>query len=556
VTTVEGFAPWPPHIAARYRLAGLWRGQPLGYWMWRWAQAAEDRTAVVDGPVRLGYLELAERADAVAEALLGLGLRRGDRVLVQLPNRWEFVVLVLAAFRAGVAPILALPAHRRHELTHLAATAEAAAIVVPDVYRGFDHQTLAASVAADVPSIRHVLVVGDAVQPGGTALAALRDPPGDAAARRARLDRVAPGSSDVALFLLSGGTTGLPKLIARTHDDYEYNVRVSAAISELGPDSVYLVALPAAHNFPFGCPGILGTLSCGGRVVMLPSPRPGAAFTAIEAEQVTIISLVPAVARQWVDSLVEAGAVRPGLGSLRVVQVGGSLLDPTLARDIPEVLGARLQQVFGMAEGLLNFTRLDDPSDVLLSTQGRPASPFDEIMVVDEHDQPVPVGVEGELLTRGPYTPRGYFRAPEHNARGYTEDGWYRTGDLVRLRPDGNLVVSGRRKDLINRGGEKIAAAEVETLARELLGLPSVAAVPVADAAVGERVCLVVAGGPRPALAAVRAAFAAHGVARYKIPEAVLPVAEFPVTAVGKIDKLALRQLAEEASRARADNPA
>jgi 2,3-dihydroxybenzoate-AMP ligase len=152
------------------------------------------------------------------------------------------------------------------------------------------------------------------------------------------------------------------------------------------------------------------------------------------------------------------------LSTLEVLQVGGAKLVPELARRIRPALGCDVQQVFGMAEGLLNFTRLDDPDEVKFTTQGRPMSPDDDIAVVDEFGDPVPPGEPGELITQGPYTLRGYFRAREHNARAFTPDGWYRSGDIVRLDRAGNLVVEGRAKDLINRGGEKISAEEVEDL--------------------------------------------------------------------------------------------
>lgn len=538
--TATGQVRWPAEYTRRYRAAGLWRDRPLGYWMWEWADGYGDRVAIVDGPKRIGYRELAERADALADALAARGVHRGDRILVQLPNAWEFVVLVLACLRAGVAPVLALPAHRRHELEHLARSATVRAIVVPDVLRGFDHQSLAATVSAGLDEPVPVVVLGDRVDPGHHDLRALSGVAGDPDQRRRRLDAAAPDPDDVAVLLLSGGTTGLPKMIARSHNDYDYNLRRSAEACGFGPSTVYLVALPAAHNFPLACPGVLGTLANGGRVVMARSPEPEAAFAVIEAEGVTVTSLVPAVVKRWVAAAAESG---PDLSSLRLVQVGGSVLDPALARRVPQVLGAPLQQCFGMAEGLLSYTRPDDPDAVRFGTQGRPISAHDEVRIVDEHDVDIPDGEQGELLTRGPYTPRGYYRAPEHNAVTFTADGWYRTGDLVRRHATGNLVVEGRRKDLVNRGGEKVSAEEIEILARELLPVADAVVVPAPDELFGERVCLVVVprGTDEPTLDDVRARFVDRGVAHYKIPEQLQVVRELPLTAVGKVDRKALR---------------
>ncbi|WDF42364.1 AMP-binding protein [Streptomyces sp. T12] len=538
----EGTVPWPKADADRYTAAGYWAGRPLGDLLRESGDRTPDATALVDGDLRLTYTELADRADALALRLLDLGLAPGDRIVVQLANGWEFTVLTWACLRAGIVPVMALPAHRRLELAYLAAHSEAAAIAVPDRLRDFDHQALAHELGKEITGPGHVLVAGDDVGPGSVDLRALCTPGTDPAADRARLDAAAPDSRDVAVFLLSGGTTGLPKLIARTHDDYAYNARASAEVSAVDHESVYLVSLPAGHNFPLACPGILGTLLAGGRVVMLPSPEPVRVFDTAAAEGVTHTAVVPAVAGRWLEHAEQHGAEQ--LSSLRVLQVGGSRLADELARRVRPVLGATLQQVFGMAEGLLNYTRLDDPEDVICTTQGRPMCPDDEVRLVDELDQDVPDGEPGALLTRGPYTPRGYYRAAEHNKRAFTEDGWYRSGDICRRTPDGNLVVEGRDKDMINRGGEKVSAEEVENLVYQLTDVSQVAAVAMPDATLGERVCLYVVAGPghpSPDLATIRAAMEEAGVARFKLPEHLVCVEELASTKVGKIDKKALR---------------
>src|SRR5580693_9438360 len=486
----DGTVPWPEDLAREYSKAGWWRGQALGAEIAAVADARQAATALVDGATRISYASLAARADALAGRLTdGLGLARGDRIVVQLPNCWEFAVLTLGCLRAGIVPVMALPAHRQHELAYLCQHSEARALAVPGVLRGFDHQEMAAGLRAGSATLRHVLVAGPDVRPGHTALAALCAEPADeaqATADRARWDADPPAASGVAVFLLSGGTTGLPKLIARTHDDYAYNARASARLCGLGPDTVYLTALPGAHNFPLACPGILGTILSGGRVVMLPSPEPERAFAVIAAEGVTVTAAVPAVAQRWIRHAREHGAGQ--LRTLTLLQVGGARLADEIARQVRPVLGATLQQVFGMAEGLLNYTRLDDPEEVICATQGRPLSDGDEVRIVNEFDRDVPDGEPGSLLTRGPYTPRGYYRAAEQNARAFTADGWYRSGDIVRRRADGNLVVEGRDKDMINRGGEKISAEEVENLLYQLPQVAQAAAVAMPDPELGERV--------------------------------------------------------------------
>jgi len=543
---------WPPELAERYRRAGYWTGHGLTASAQTWGEP--DATALIDGPVRITHADLVALADGLAENLAARGLSRGDTVLVQLPNCWEFVVLTLACLRLGAAPIMALPAHRRHELRHLAALAGAAAVAVPESFRDFDHQRLGLDLVDEVGCLREVWVVGDHPHPVAVDLRSLISPPADPEAARARLDAGAPAGSDVAVFLLSGGTTGVPKIIPRTHDDYGYNIRRTAQLSGTDSSSVYLVALPAGHNFPLGCPGILGTLASGGTVVMARSPEPRSCFELIAEHGVTHSAVVPAVAQRWLDELSgPAASSLPDLSSLRVLQVGGSRMPVESARRVRPVLGATLQQAFGMAEGLCNFTRLDDPDEVICETQGRPMCPDDEIRIVDETDTPVEPGSAGLLLTRGPYTLRGYFRAPEHNDRAFTADGWYRTGDVVHVHPSGNLVVEGRTKDVIVRGGEKISAEEVENLV--YLGVPEVArvaAVGTPDPRLGERVAVAVVARPgaAPTLESVREALQRLECAAFKLPEQLELLDALPLTPVGKIDKNRLR--ADLARRARA----
>jgi 2,3-dihydroxybenzoate-AMP ligase len=544
----ENTVPWPDDVAEEYVARGYWAGMTLGVLLRDIAARRPEEPALIDAGsgVRLTHRELTERADAAGVRLLDLGLEQGHRIVVQLANGWEFVVLTLACLRTGIVPVMALPAHRRVELSYLARHAEATAIAVPDRLRDFDHQLLAHELAGEVREVTrdawHVLVAGDDIAPGSTDLRALCAPSDDPDADRARLDAIAIASRDVAVFLLSGGTTGLPKLIARTHDDYAYNARASAELCGMDNRTGYLVSLPAGHNFPLACPGILGALLSGGRVVLLPSPEPAKAFATIAAEAVTHTAVVPAVAARWIDHGLEHGTDE--LVTLRVLQVGGARLADELARKVGPVLGVTLQQVFGMAEGLLNYTRLDDPDDVVCTTQGRPMSPADEVRLVDELGDEVPDGEPGSLLTRGPYTPRGYYRAAEQNARAFTLDGWYRSGDICRRVRGEYLVVEGRDKDMINRGGEKISAEEVENLVYQLPEVAQVAAVAMPDPELGERVCLYVVPRPGavPTLERVRSSMEATGVARFKLPEHLVLVEELLTTKVGKIDKKALRE--------------
>lgn len=533
----DDWTPWPEEFAHTYREAGYWTGETFPAFLRERAARFAEHTAVVDGHIRWSYADLDRRADSLAAGLARLGVAEGDRVVVHLPNVAALLEVIFALFRLGALPVYALPAHRHSELVHLATTAEAIALVTSDTHAGFDCRPMAARVRSESPSLEHVLVAGDPGEPsaGFTALETLRDEP-----ERAALASPDPGA--VAFFQLSGGTTGLPKLIPRTHDDYLYSVRASADICALDTDTVYLGALPITHNFPMSSPGFLGVLHAGGTVVLASDPSPGTALALVEREHVTHTAVVPPVAMLWLDAVEHGSQADRDLSSLRVLQVGGATFPEEAARRVTPVLGCVLQQVFGMAEGLVNYTRDSDPDDVVITTQGRPISDHDEIRVVDDHDRPVPEGEAGHLLTRGPYTIRGYYRAPEHNATAFTSDGFYRTGDIVRRHPSGNLVVAGRAKDQINRGGEKVGAEEVENhiLAHPNVHDASVVAVP--DPYLGERTCAyVIPRGQAPTRGELLAFLRERGLAAYKIPDRVGFVDTFPATAVGKTSKRDLR---------------
>jgi len=436
---------------------------------------------------------------------------------------------------------MALPPHRAHEISYLVEFSDAIAYAVPARYRDYDYQALARQVNDACPSLAYVLVAGEGVDRSFVDLRGMLHETADADEVRRALRQQRPDPSDVALFLLSGGTTGLPKLIPRTHDDYAYNARGSAAVCGFGPETVYMVVLPAGHNFPLGSPGILGVFHHGGRVVLAPTPSPEVALPLIERERVTVTSVVPAVAIHWMDAPLRASC---DLSSLQVLQVGGARLNPEAARRVGPALGCRLQQVFGMAEGLLNFTRLDDPEEMIVSTQGRPMSPDDEVRVVDASGHPVSVGEAGELCTRGPCTVRGYYDAPEYNLRAFTPDGFYRSGDVVRMDAAGNFIVEGRQKDLINRAGEKVSAEEVENLILSHPAVFNVAVVAMPDPVAGERVCAyaVLHGGASLALSDLAGFLHGRGIAQYKLPERLEIIDALPLTGVGKVDKKALRE--------------
>ncbi|GAA2554280.1 (2,3-dihydroxybenzoyl)adenylate synthase [Mycolicibacterium diernhoferi] len=538
----SGFVPFPADRAAIYRQAGYWTDKPLDSILSNGAEKWPDTAAIIDAERRYTFAELDSLADLVAARLHALGLRAGDRVLLQLPNSTQFAVAFFGLLRAGVVPVMCLFGHRSAELRHFAAVSGAVGLIITDTAAGFDFREMAAALQQEHPALRHVIVDGD---PGPyLPWSTLTAPPseGEVAAPPARenFDAAAP-----ALLLVSGGTTGLPKLIARTHNDYLYTAVASAQTYLMTGADTYLVALPAGHNFPLACPGLLGSMTVGAPTVFTADPSPENAFGLIDKHKVTVTGLVNALAKVWSQAC-DWEPVLPT--SLRVVQVGGSRMTAEEARFILDNLTPGLSQIFGMAEGMLNFTRPGDPVEVLLHTQGRPMSDLDEMRVVDEHGADVAPGEEGELLVRGPYTINGYYRAEEANARSFSPDGYYRSGDRVRIFADGPLAgyveVTGRIKDVIHRGGETVSASDLE---EHLFAHPDIyaaAAVAMPDEYLGEKICAAVVFSGKPlTLAELNGFLDARGVSAHTKPDMLAALPALPKTAVGKVDKSQIIEL-------------
>ncbi len=521
---------------AYYEEKGYWKPYTLGDHLKSWSKSYTDRIAIVDSGRRLSYTELDNDVSELAAGLYELGIRKGDRVIVQLPNSIEFVETCLAMFRLGAVPIMTMPANGVLEIDAFCSLAEPVAYITTDSFLGVDYYGLVNSMMKKHACLKHLISDNGKLE-GSLSLESLKKP---------QMDLPAPHYRDMALLLLSGGTTsGIPKLIPRTHTDYAYNTIASAEYSGFTKDTVYLATLPAAHNFPFGCPGILGTLSVGGRVVMSKTSSCDETFPLIEEERVSVTALVPALVSIWVEA---RQWDKSDLSSLELLQVGGAPLSDALAAEIGPSLGCTLQQVFGMGEGLLCYTHPNDTEEVILNTQGRPLSEADELRFVDAHGNDVSKGEAGELWVRGPYTIQNYYRAPEVNSAAFTEDGYYRSGDIARLTPEGNIQVLGRAKEQINRAGEKISAAEIESHLGMFQDIKEVAIVGVPDETMGERTCAFVqiVDNADLDLATIRRFLQDRGLATFKLPDQLEIVESWPLTNLGKINK---RQLIAQASK-------
>jgi yersiniabactin salicyl-AMP ligase len=528
---LQRYSAWSESERVHYRQSGYWVDQPLGEQLRLWARQQPTQIALVAGQRRLSYAGLDTLADRLAAGFAARGIRSGNNVLLQLPNCIGLVATLFALFRLGARPILAMPGQQASDIDMLCQLAEPEAWLYPTRYLGNDYQMLAKDIAAKHPNLQHWQVNTDDVL-----MSTFQHEP---------QSFQAPHAEDIALLLLSGGSTGTPKLIPRTHADYFYNARRMAEICQLTPQSVYLATLAVAHNFTLSCPGVLGTLLSGGKVVLAQTSGCDEVFPLIEQEKVTFTALVPPLLNLWLECRAWDDS---DLSCLQLIQVGGARLESTLAAKVKPTFNCQLQQVFGMAEGLICCTRLDDTDEVILHTQGRPISNADQIRVVDQDGLPVKPGNAGELLTHGPYTIGGYYRAEAQNLQAFTPDHFYRSGDIVRLTAAGNIVVEGRLKEQINRAGEKIGCAEIESLIDSHQSVLGCVVVGVADERLGERICACVQGDTSLTLTILRGYLQQQGLSDYKLPDQLLRVKDWPLTVVGKIDK---RQLAAAAQRAR-----
>ena len=537
---MQGCVPYPVEFAEKYRAKGYWIGQNLSDFLTESAEKFPQQLAIVDQQHQLSYQDFDQWVSRTATALRPY-FEVGDKAILQLPNRAEFYVLFFALIRLGVLPVMALSAHRYNEIQSFVAQTQAKAYFAADFgAQKFDYRALARQCQNAHTSLEHVFILGEA-QEHHDLHALMQNPHIDTDSFSAT------GPEEVVFLQLSGGSTGTPKLIPRTHDDYLYSVRESAKICGLDPSSRLLMVLPAAHNFSMSSAGALGIFYAGGAVVLGQDPSPDVAFQLMKQHGVTDVCLVPALIRPWMDKA--AQDQDPLLGQLRCIQVGGARLPNAVAERLIQEFKVTLQQVFGMAEGLVNYTRFDMSDEQIMNTQGLKISEDDEILVLDNDDKPVAAGEIGHLLTRGPYTIRGYYNAPEHNQSAFTPDGFYRTGDLVRIREDGCIVVEGRSKEQINRGGEKIATEEVEQILVRHEQVRLVALVAMPDEALGEKSCAFVAwqaqdNDPSSVRRAMqlRQYLKDYGLATYKIPDRIEFIEQFPYTAFGKIDKKRLRQ--------------
>jgi 2,3-dihydroxybenzoate-AMP ligase len=507
----------------------------------RWVAQYADRPAISYQGREITYRQMDEYATRLAYHLAQMGIQTYDRVIFQLFNSPEVLYLFYACMKIGAVPICSLPTHRWAEISFFAKEAEARAHAIPaGVVQDFDYEEFAEQLRGEIPNLKHVLVWGQPTRPDMVSLDALIESDVDLATAREELKQFTPDPMEPAVFQLSGGTTGTPKIIPRTHNDYYYNAICMAAASNFEETDRFIAPLPMTHNAPLAC-HILPLHSVGGCLIPV-APKPEVIVQALMEDKPNYLILGGFLAQAIKNIPLEQR--RQLFGGIK--KIWAAAVNPQDIQEISESLGADCWQIFGMAEGLCTITRATDPLEIKYGTQGRGASEADEVKIVDPVTlEELPTGQIGEMICRGPYTIRGYYNSPERNKEAFTPDGFYRSGDLCKLDEQGNMTWCGRIKDCIDRGGEKVNAEEVEGHVLKFTKVNQVAVVAMPDQKLGERICAFVVPQPGATfdLEELRDFLLnERRIAKFKAPERLEFIEELPTTHVGKFEKKSLRE--------------
>jgi len=504
----------------------------------RKAAAEHPSNIALLGPgLRMTYAELDAKSNRLAAALLETGLMPLDRVVFQLGDSEQLIMAFLACLKAGLIPICTLAAHREREIGYLANLAEAKLHIVQGDDPKFDGIAFARKMRDATPSLKWILQARGEPQTGVLHLEQLIESVSEAQAL-ARLEEVVLDPFQVAVFQLSGGTTGVPKIIPRFHNEYLYNMRAVADWLGYRSDDVLFMPQPMVHNLNMGC--CFGPiLMRGGTVTVAPDLHPETLISLIETTKPTWLMLGgPIVAR--IESAIKTGRI--DLSNARGVIAANS------APKLRALLGVAVYHIFGITEGVIMFTHAEDPAEALDTTNGRPVSTWDEVRIlVPGTETTAAPGEIGEPAFKGPYTIHGYYKAEERNRETFTSDGYYKSGDLMQAKSIGDkiyYVFCGRLKDLVSRAGEKINCEEVEMAVAGHPAVAAVVAVPYPDPVYDERLCAVLIlreGFTTPTVKDLGAYLQEYGMAKFKWPERIEVVSEFPLTASGKLSRQGLR---------------
>jgi 2,3-dihydroxybenzoate-AMP ligase len=534
--------PFPEELVKKYYAKHWWLGLTFGDILDQTSDMYSNREALVTERVRLTYRELREKVNRVAIAFLELGIQRGDKVIIQLPNWEEFFYVFFALHKIGAVAVLGLPRHAEREVKYLCALTEAVAWIVPSRYKKIEYLPLIKSIQSKSPNLKWTIVIGDDVPEGCLSFNEIVSRVKIAKYPDDYLEHFRPDPLNLANILLTGGTTGLPKGVPRTHNDHICNGYYWMKAWERTSYDNCLIATPVGHNLAHVC-AIYPMVIAGGKLTVITSTASKEILETIEAEKITCLTLVPA---QLATLLNEPSLGKYNLSSLQSIQSGGAHVAPEWVNGVFEKIGCRyFSNDFGMAEGPCSCTRRGDPEEIVCTTVGIPLCPYDRFKIIDENEEELPMGTEGELVAKGPGVFTGYYKAEEENREVFTHDGFFRTGDLgTIINKEGYLRITGRKKDIIIRGAENISATEVEELILTHTSVEDTAVVGMPDPILGERVCAYVklVQGKALTFEELVSHLKQKGASVLLLPERLEIVEELPLTNVGKVDKKRLRE--------------
>ena len=537
---LKGFTPYKKEDAEKYSRLGWWTGLTLGDILDKAADIYPNKEALVDDKRRLTYSQVRGMTDRLAISLIGLGIKPMDRVLVQLPNWGEFVYSYFALQKIGAIPVLLIDRYRTYEINHLFHLTGATSWIVPEKYRKTDYLPIVRDVLKSNYKIKHVILARGGRHRHLLSLDRMIEQTELTERNLGRLAKRRPDPMQVAHMGPTGGTTGLPKVVPRTHNSLICGIKYGARAWEMDIHDTCLLAGPIGHDLTF-TKGLCGSLFTFGKAVLLDSMDPKDICQTIQQEKVTAIVWVPTLAKRLTDF---KGLKDYDLSSLKKMHCGGGVSLPEVIKGVWEKLGCTFFNAYGGTEGQTTISRSDDNAQTILNTVGRPTCPYDIYKVVGRHGKELPRNTPGELIIKGPGVFTGYYKAPEENKMAFDKKGFFRTGDVVKMDEAGNVTITGRLKEMINRGGESISATEIESLIIGCPGVAIVAVIPMPDPVVGERVCAYIQ--PKPGANLNFDIIIAHlkekKASVLQFPERIEFIEDMPFTKAEKVDKKALME--------------
>lgn len=535
---LKGSVPYKKEDAEKYHRLRWWAGLTLGDLLDKAADVYPNKEALVDGRSRLTYSQVRQVVNRLAISLMKLGIKTMDRVLVQLPNWNEFVYSYFALQKIGAIPVLLIDRYRSYEISHLVRLTGATSWIVPEEYRKTDYLPIIRDVSRNSPKIKHVILARGGRQRGLLNLETMIEQTGLTERNLVRLARRRPDPMQVAHMGPTGGTTGLPKVVPRTHNSLICGIEYAARAWEMDIHDTCLLAGPIGHDLTF-TKGLCGSLFTFGKTIFLDSMDPKDICETIQQEKVTAIVWVPTLAKRLIDF---EGLKNYDLSSLKKMHCGGGVSQPEVIQGVWEKLGCTFFNAYGGTEGQTTITRSQDQPQTILHTVGRPTCPYDTYKVVDRNGKEWPPDTPGELIIKGPGVFTGYYKAPEENEMAFDREGFFRTGDLVKMDESGNITITGRVKEMINRGGESISATEIESLIIGHPGVAMVAVIPMPDPVMGERVCAYIQPKPEANLNfdQIISYLKERKASVLQFPERIEFIEDMPLTKAEKVDKKTL----------------